>query len=217
LSSKNKMNDYQKEQWDALSLIMIQIGSLDGSRRHFLETRIAAYLAFRQRADQFLRSHFADHCTRSCFENRLSACCSKDGIITFWADAVVNALVSSDSRMEDLFQALARPSYAHKCTYLGPDGCRWQVRPLMCAMFLCDAVQGRVFGADPSAEARWDSMVKEAKSFRWPDRPVLFDWLETYFMELGCRSPLMYINTSPGLLRVKKAALGKQIHDDRIK
>jgi hypothetical protein len=44
------------------------------------------------------------------------------------------------------------------------------------------------------------------KSFRWPDRPVLFDQLEQVFMAVGCRSPLMYINTSPGLLRIKQKA-----------
>jgi hypothetical protein len=44
------------------------------------------------------------------------------------------------------------------------------------------------------------------KHYRWPDRPVLFDDLEKYFMAAGYSSPLMYLNNSPGLLRVKELA-----------
>jgi hypothetical protein len=201
------ISDYQQEQWEALSLIMRQLEALDASQRTLLLSGIGPYLEFRQHVDQFLATHFAAHCTQSCFENRLSACCSKDGIITFWADGVINALVAGEERVEALRQALVRPFSPHKCTYLGPDGCRWQVRPLMCAMFLCDPVQEKVFGADRGAERRWRELVDAAKGFRWPDRPVLFDWLETYFIDLGCRSSLMYINTSPGLMRIKRMAL----------
>ncbi len=207
MPSEHTMNDYQKEQWDALSLIMRQTGTLKASQRALLLSRIAPYLEFRQQVDRFSATHFASLCTRSCFESHLSACCSKDGIITFWADGVINALVSPDPHLEELLQALVRPYSKLKCTYLGPFGCLWKVRPLMCAMFLCDAVEKKVFTADRAAEDRWRDLVNTAKNFRWPDRPVLFDWLETYFMDLGCHSPLMYINTSPGLLRVKRSAL----------
>lgn len=204
MSSKNQMNDYQREQWDALSLIMSRISLLDPTQRGGLQQRIAPYLDFRQRVDRFLSTHFGAHCTQSCFSNHLSACCSKDGIITFWADGVINALAASAAQMEDLFQALQKPHHPRKCTYLGPAGCRWQVRPLMCAMFLCDPVQTRVFEGHKDTEADWAALQQEAKGYRWPDRPVLFDWLETYFMDMGCRSPLMYINHSPGLLRIKR-------------
>jgi hypothetical protein len=43
---------------------------------------------------------------------------------------------------------------------------------------------------------------------------TFFDELEQRFMAAGCRSPLMYLNTSPGLLNVKRraaaAAAGRQ-------
>jgi hypothetical protein len=205
-----QMNDYQQEQWDALSLIMDRMRALTAPQRALLVSGITPYLEFRQQVDQFLAAHFATHCTQSCFENGLSACCSKDGIITFWADGVINALVADDTRMETLRQALVHPFLPHKCTYLGPEGCRWQVSPLMCAMFLCDPVQEKVFAVDPGVEGQWRELVNTAKGYRWPDRPVLFDWLEIYFMDLGCRSPLMYINTSPGLMRIKRLALMAQ-------
>jgi len=210
LSTPCKMNDYQQEQWDALSLIMSQVGAPNASQKGLLTSGIAPYLDFRHQVDQFLAAHFATHCTQSCFENGLSACCSKDGIITFWADAVINALVADEKQIGTLRQALVHPFLPHKCIYLGPEGCRWQVRPLMCAMFLCDPVQEKVFAADRALEERWRELVTTAKGYRWPDRPVLFDWLEIYFMDLGCRSPLMYINTSPGLMRIKRLALKAQ-------
>ncbi|CAB1071247.1 hypothetical protein D1AOALGA4SA_1164 [Olavius algarvensis Delta 1 endosymbiont] len=46
----------------------------------------------------------------------------------------------------------------------------------------------------------------ERQHFTWPDRPVLFDDLESYFLKTGCRSPLMYLHNSPGLLRIKQKA-----------
>ncbi len=81
----------------------------------------------------------------------------------------------------------------------------------MCAMFLCDQVQQEVFPGERACEKRWDELKHRAQAFRWPDRPVvLFDRLETIFMERGCRSSLMYINTSPGLLRIKRQAMAER-------
>ena len=51
-----------------------------------------------------------------------------------------------------------------------------------------------------------DALAQERKRFTWPDRPVLFDDLEQYFMDAGCTSPHMYLHNSPGLLRVKQMA-----------
>lgn len=77
----------------------------------------------------------------------------------------------------------------------------------MCAMFLCDDVQEKVFKIDNNGlDKHWQALVNDAKGFRWPDKPVLFDWLETYFMARGAHSSLMYINTTPGLMRIKQTA-----------
>ena len=146
------------------------------------------------------------YCTRSCFENRTSACCSKDGIITFWADVVINVLCTPPEEMNRLRQAIEKPHYQHKCIYLEPGGCTWKIKPLVCAMFVCDPVQEDVIKSSTALNEKWIQFVRQAKTFRWPDRPVLFDRLEEQFMAMGCQSELMYINTSPGLLRVKQRA-----------
>ena len=200
------MNDYQKEQWDALILAIEQLGRLSAAQRHGLIQEMQPYLAFRKKVDQFLADYFSDHCTRSCYSNRRSACCSKDGIIAFWADVVINACCSSNAALKKMSSALHSPVYDHKCTYLGIDGCCWQVRPLMCALFLCEPVQQEVFSGEETCKNQWDQLKSQAKAFRWPVGHVLFDRLETFFIDRGCRSSLMFINTSPGLLRIKRQA-----------
>jgi hypothetical protein len=196
------MNAYQAEQMDALNQIVNHIG-LTASLQ---DDAIRSYLEFRRQLDEFSEHHFSAFCTRACFESRTSACCSRDGIITFWADMVINAANADDLQIDDLFTAIQSPRFAEKCIYLGENGCRWRVRPLGCALFLCDQVQEAVLARNPDLHRQWETYKSRAKTFRWPDRPVLFDRLEQVFMDAGCRSPLMYINTSPGLLRVKRLA-----------
>jgi hypothetical protein len=197
------MNAYQTEQKDALNQIVNNIEVLSSSQHG----AIRSYLSFRRQLDEFSRRHFAAFCTRACFESRTSACCSKDGIITFWAEVVINVATSDKHQIDDLFAAIEKPLFADKCIYLGENGCRWRVRPLGCALFLCDRVQNEVLACRPDLRRQWEAYLSAAKKFRWPDRPVLFDHLEQVFMDTGCRSPLMYINTSPGLLRIKQQAI----------
>ena len=200
------MNEYQQEQWSALHQIMGTMASIETLSGITLDNEICAYLQFRQQLEGFLNLHFGQFCIQTCFERQLSACCSKDGIITFWADHVINAQCSDDRQIEALRKAIRQPMRQNKCIYLGNNGCLWKVRPLGCAMFLCDAVQHDVFKAQPSVERVWLDYVERARTYRWPDRPVLFDRLEQLFMAAGCRSALMYLNNSPGLLRIKKKA-----------
>ena len=61
-----------------------------------------------------------------------------------------------------------------------------------------------VFGDRPELKNQWEEFCRIKKRFTWPDRPVLFDDLEAFFIDLGCTSPLMYLHNSPGLLRVKQ-------------
>jgi hypothetical protein len=198
------MNEYQQEQWSALRQIADTIASIEAFAGEALRGEIRDYLQFREQLEVFLNQHFGRFCTQACFERQVSACCSKDGIITFWADHVINLYCSDNLQIEVLSSAIHRPLRQDKCIYLGTNGCLWKVRPLGCAMFLCDAVQRDVFKVQPSVERIWQGYSQKAKTYRWPDRPVLFDRLEQLFMAVGCRSALMYLNTSPGLLRVKK-------------
>ena len=200
------MNEYQLEQSDALRQVSDGLNAMSCRQIKDLRATIAPYIAFREKVDGFLDAHFSAHCTRACFENQKSACCSKDGIIAFWADVVVNACLSGNPRIDQLFETIAHPHWDNKCIFLKPGGCVWKIRPLVCAMFLCDQVQDRVFSADPHKAEQWNALGKEAKAYRWPEKPVLFDALEKIFLDLGCDSSLMFLNKSPGLLRIKQQA-----------
>lgn len=202
------MNTYQKEQLDALYQVRNALVKMGIKAKNRLTKEIRPYLKFRGELERFLDEHLGAYCTQTCYKSQMSACCSKDGIITFWADVVINACCSMNEELEGLFSAIKKPYYGKKCIYLGPKGCLWKVRPLVCAMFVCDQLQSDVIDQDVTLKKSWDQYLQQAKGFRWPDRPVLFDRLEEIFIDLGCQSPLMYINASPGLMRIKKRAKG---------
>jgi hypothetical protein len=204
------VNAYQQEQADALVQVRRHLKALPEEQLSLLRQAIDPYLYFRRELDNFLKVHFEAVCTAACYQDRRSACCSKDGIITFFADHVINALAGGTDRLGTMEKRLQRENASVKCVYLTDRGCSWSVRPLVCAIFLCDSARAAVFKADPEAERQWRRFETAAKRFRWPDRPVLFDTLELAFIDAGYHSPLMYLNYSPGLLRIKhKAGLPK--------
>jgi hypothetical protein len=166
----------------------------------------AEYRVYRKNVNVFLATHLAQVCTRNCYQSRLSACCSKEGIITFFADVVVNALVSTAAQVSSLARLLQTRNSGDKCIYLGPDGCRWQVKPIVCEMFICDGAQKNIFDPSPAVLKEWEGFKQLKKQFTWPDQPVLFDTIEAFFIKAGYSSPLMYLHNSPGLLRVKQKA-----------
>lgn len=200
------MNDYQIEQLDALKAVRRGLVRLGETKRIELTETTNDYIQFRQSTDRFLSLHFSDVCTHTCYLSRTSACCSKDGVITFFADTVVNALHATPAQVDRLEAALNKVNRGHRCVYLASHGCMWTVRPIVCAMFLCDRAMQSVFSDAPEAKREWNSLCRQAKSFKWPDRPVLFDDLERVFIDLGIQSTLMHLNLSPGLLRIKKNA-----------
>ncbi len=202
------MDEYNREQTDALSMARRRLADLSVSRKQELEASIAPYLAFREEVDAFLSRCFQEVCTRACYESRLSACCSHEGIITFFADVVINALMSSERELNSLRDALHGYGEGRqlKCVYLGSNGCLWRVKPIVCEMFLCDRALKEAFENHPGANETWEALKERKKRFTWPDRPVLFDAIEKMFIEAGCESSLMYLHNSPGMLRVKKLA-----------
>jgi len=200
------MNAYQKEQMDALLQARQQLATLGTNARNKLIQAIQPYLKFRIELERFIDTHMGSLCTQACFESQTSACCSKDGIITFWADVVINACTCDSKDLDALAYAIKAPLYGHRCIYLGADGCLWKTRPLVCAMFVCDQVESEILARRAELHDQWNNYQQQAKAFRWPDKPVLFDRLERVFMDKGCRSPLMYMHTSPGLLRIKRKA-----------
>jgi len=198
------MNSYQQEQAQTLSLVRRYLADISAEKRQALQSQIADYLLFRNAVDAFLSEHFSNLCTQKCYQSKLSACCSRDGIITFFGDVVINTLVSAADEVEALTAAIQKPYDSFKCIYLGDQGCLWRVKPIVCEMFLCKTAAKEVFGQKPGAAEVWNAFKRRRKFFTWPDRPVLFDDLERYFMDAGYSSPLMYLHNSPGLLRVKK-------------
>lgn len=200
------MNDYEREQFEALTIVKDGLSRMDALQRWRLLEATADYMQFRRSVDQFLNRYFNTICTETCFNSHTSACCSKDGIITFFADAVVNALNATTTQLDRLIAVLGQVNTGHRCVYLGADGCLWTVRPVVCAMFLCDRAKKSVFDTTPEASAIWQRLREQEKRFKWPDRPVPFDYLERVFLDMGYRSTLMHLNLSPGLLRVKRNA-----------
>ncbi len=197
---------YQKEQIETLTQVYRHIRELPPSEKEKLAVACDGYLAFRSRVDGFLSRYFSEVCTRKCYKSRLSACCSYEGIVTFFADVVINALLSEDQEIETLLTVLETSEQRSKCVYLGPEGCLWRVKPIVCEMFLCDHATDTVFSEHLEYGQIWEELKRLRKGFAWPDRPVLFDDLERYFMDAGCISPLMYLHNSPGLLQVKRSA-----------
>ncbi|MGD8991900.1 MAG: hypothetical protein PVI00_10650 [Desulfobacterales bacterium] len=208
------MSTYQQEQLEALQMVRSHLRSMSASDRRLLTNMTLEYRLYRQEVNAFLETHLASVCTQKCYQSRLSACCSKDGIITFFADMVTNALVSSRDQIRALIHALQVPNRGYKCVYLGPDGCRWQLKPIVCEMFICEPAQMQVFDPAPAIRQEWEALLRMKKQFAWPDRPVIFDTIETLFIKAGYSSPLMYMHNSPGLLRVKQRA--KLQHSDTI-
>ncbi len=203
---KTSYQSYHEEQLDALLMVAEHLGAPESRIRRELRDMAAGYLSFRSEADDFLSGNFSDICNEKCYRSNISACCSREGIITFFADAVINLLVSGPEEISALRAVLEKENRGFKCVYLGNNGCLWRVKPVVCEMFLCDTAKNRVFGRKPGLMKEWTALKKKEKSFTWPDRPVLFDEIESYFRAAGCLSSLMYMHNSPGLLRIKKLA-----------
>jgi hypothetical protein len=164
---------------------------------------VRPFLDFRQEVASFQADTFSEVCTLRCFRDSTSACCAREGIAAFFGDVVVNCLVSKQEEIDVLVRALLGSVEGSQCVYLAQNGCLWNLKPIVCEMFLCDhAIETRLEGS-PALKEKWTELRKREKRFTWPDRPVLFDDLEEIFINKGCNSPLMYLHKSPGLLRVK--------------
>lgn len=174
---------------------------LDGFYEIDVNNEIAKYIAFRKEVADFFKSYLEHICSEKCYGSRLSACCSKDGIIVFWADMVINAYRSNQGELDRLEMAIKNPVDKYKCIYLTQNGCAWRVKPIICEMFLCPDAEA-VFDSFPEAKNNWNELKECKKAFTWPDRPVLFEMLERPFIEAGHESPLMYMHKSPGLLKM---------------
>ena len=101
------MGSYQAEQLEALSRVRLHLAALARGEKEKLLALAADYLAFRHRVDEFQDRNFGNVCDRTCYQNHLSACCSREGIVTFFADVVINLLASEESEVEGLAKPMA--------------------------------------------------------------------------------------------------------------
>jgi hypothetical protein len=208
----DQVTPYQTEQLQTLLMIRRSLSHFSEADRHSFKESLADYLIFRDAVDAFQGNYFSEICSRKCFQSKLSACCSRDGIIIFFADVVVNALMAEPAALECLQDILRGPHKGLKCVFLGKEGCLWRIKPIICEMFLCDAAEKAVLKENPAARKQWDVLVRREKAYTWPNRPVLFDTLEKIWIDAGYTSPLMYLHNSPGLLRVKRQSKQSNNH-----
>jgi len=197
------MSEYNRDQREALLMVQHYLEGLPASEIGRLREAVAPYLQFRSEVSRFQRDFLSEICTRACFTTRQSACCNRDGIATFFADVVINALLSSGEDLGVLRNTLERDPGGFKCVYLGEKGCLWRLKPIVCEMFLCDRAKASVLDKDKALRDLWEGLLLKEKQFTWPDKPILFDDLEELFLQAGLKSPLMYCHLSPGLCRVK--------------
>jgi hypothetical protein len=160
-------------------------------------------MEFRADVARFQAKHFADTCSRKCFTSQTSACCGREGIITFFADVVINTLLSTDKETDKLLETIQRDTGGFNCVYLNESGCLWRVKPIVCEMFLCEHAKQNVLDGNNNLGQQWETLRRRERRYTWPNRPILFDDFEAFFIEAGFDSPLMYLHRSPGLLRLK--------------
>jgi hypothetical protein len=184
-------------------MVRAHLASLSPLRLNDLGRSIEPYLAFRAETARFQEEHCGDLCSQKCFSSRTSACCGREGIFTFFADVVINVLLSTGEEVDSLLSTLNHDRGGPNCVYLDEAGCRWRLKPIVCEMFLCDEAREKVLGGSKDLALRWEDLRQRERLFTRPTQPVLFDDLERLFIEAGFTSPLMYFHFSPGLLRLK--------------
>lgn len=203
------LSEYNLEQLSTLRMVREHLASLGDAKTRDLERRVDDYLVFRKDVEDFQTRHLSNLCTSKCFSSRVSACCNREGIMTFFADCVINALVASATQLDAMEEGLLRDADDDfRCVYLSPRGCLWTLKPIVCEMFLCPEAKRMLFSGHPGRRKEWDALCRKERHFTWPDHPALFDILEAEFMAAGHDSPLMYCHKSPGLIRVKERARG---------
>ena len=197
------ISEYNRDQLNTLIRIRHFLKNKQPSLKNRLKEMVRPFLEFRAVVDNFQSKYLVNICTSKCFQGKQSACCNKDGIATFFADFVVNIINTDNPGLDLIEDSLLKETSGNKCVYLTTHGCLWNYKPIVCEMFLCDHAKTALKEKGSAYITRWLKLREEEKKYTWPDKPVLFDELESLFLAEGIESPLMYFHKSPGLLRVK--------------
>ena len=209
------LSEYNQQQKDAIIMVRQHLSHLPTSKLRWLNRRIKSYVQFRKAVNFFQEKHLSNICSQKCFTNSMSACCGREGIITFFADVVINLLLSTNKQIDTLLEILERDTGGFNCVYLNENGCLWLCKPIVCEMFLCDTAKNSVLAESESLATQWARLRRRERMYTWPTRPVLFDELEAFFLNGGFDSPLMYLHKSPGLLRLK-ARHGSEVRQKSV-
>jgi len=90
------------------------LAQISEAQRETLKEGLTDYLIFRDAVDAFQENYFRDICNRKCYQSKLSACCSRDGIIIFFAEVIINALMADPAALEYLQDVLTHPHEGFK-------------------------------------------------------------------------------------------------------
>ncbi|MBU0994290.1 MAG: hypothetical protein KJ737_17505 [Proteobacteria bacterium] len=200
------MTDYNTEQLETLDMIVNVLPRMPEKEIIELKDSASDYLQFRQDMASFSDTYLAPLCKKKCHDTGLSACCTKDGIITYFTDMVLNVLFSDEKKISILKNTLSRSNTHTTCVYLSEKGCLWTIKPIVCEMFFCDWLIEESSVTDASFARQIEAFRIRQKLYTWPDKPVFFNTVETLFLEKGIESSLMYFHFSPGLKQIKKKA-----------
>jgi hypothetical protein len=198
------LSPYTSQHLETLAVLTRQLKELEAAESEKLRGMLGPYLAYREETAHFFRDHLIGGCRRRCLAKNSSGGCGRAGVNVLFSDIVVVHHTAAAEKVDDLGRALEGDRGGKNCAYLGREGCHWAMKPIACEMFLCDELKEEIFAADDGLRREWEQLRAREKEFTKPDRPVLFDDLERFFIEKGVENPLMYFHHSPGLLRLKR-------------
>jgi hypothetical protein len=199
-------SSYQVEQLEALCLVRMHLNPCRAPSAIGCGRRSPTTWPFGAAWMTSCTANFGGVCSTTCYRSRLSACCSREGDCD---------LFRRRGHQPAALRASARPTSSsgasgrkHRPEVRLPRAGRLPVARQTDRVpdVPVRSGQGESFRRSPRTASEWADFEQERKLFTWPDRPVLFDLLEAYFISAGCSSSLMYLHQSPGLLRVKRQA-----------
>ena len=109
---------YNQQHLEAFRMVRRHLKGMTNSQMDRLRRQIDAYLTFRRDVSTFQDLHFSKICIDKCFTSKESACCGREGIAAFFADVVINALLSTDAEIDCIIQNLLEDKGDPNCVYL---------------------------------------------------------------------------------------------------
>ncbi len=109
------MCEYNKEQLETLYIVRQYLSKQSQNKIETYKKDIESYSLFRKKISDFSSKNFSSLCREKCFDNGLSACCTKEGIITYFADVFVNAIYSTPDQLNKIENILQMTNNSKLC------------------------------------------------------------------------------------------------------